>query len=127
MNNRVNGVSCNWGNNLSAIVNLVDEIRRCDENDITMASIAMAYICIDTLASLSRPSEKMKCTRCDFIEWADRYLRAHPDQPYQYRGKDVYAARCALLHTYGSEAELHRENSETVKFAYHDGGVVHPV
>ncbi len=33
----------------------------------------------------------------------------------------MYAARCAFLHTYGSEAELH-EDSDSIKFAYHDGG-----
>lgn len=32
------------------------------------------------------------------------------------------AARCAFLHTYGSKAELHEEDSEIIKFAYHDGG-----
>lgn len=60
--------------------------------------------------------------RSDFKEWVDTHLDAHPDQPYKYRGKDVYAARCALLHKYGSEAELHGEDPDMVKFAYHDGG-----
>lgn len=82
----------------------------------------MAYICIDTLANLSRPASKKKVTRSDFMEWVDTYLQAHPDQPYQYRGKDVYAARCALLHTYGSEAELHEEDPDIIMFGYHDGG-----
>lgn len=33
----------------------------------------------------------------------------------------MYAARCAFLHTYGSEAELH-EDSDVKMFGYHDGG-----
>ena len=110
--------SRNW----KPIIGLVTELKRCDECGITTASVAMAFICMDTLASLSRPQEKEKVTRADFKEWVDTHLKAHPDQPYQYRGKDVYAARCAFLHTYGSEASLHEEDPDTIKFAYHDGG-----
>jgi hypothetical protein len=35
----------------------------------------------------------------DFKEWVDTYLKTHPEQPYHYRGKDVYAARCKLFGT----------------------------
>jgi hypothetical protein len=111
-------VSANW----KAIPGLVAEMKRCDEYGITTAAIAMAFICIDTLASLGRPEDKRRVTRSDFIEWVDTYINQHPDQPYKYRGKDVYAARCAFLHTYGSEAEIHNEDPDTIKFAYHDGG-----
>lgn len=111
--------SCdNW----KSITGIVSELKRCDKCGITTASVAMAFICIDALANLSRPANKKKVTRSDFIGWVDTYLQAHPDQPYQYRGKDVYAARCALLHTYGSEADLHEEDPDIIKFGYHDGG-----
>lgn len=115
----------NQPNNWKSIAGLVSELKRCDECGITTAAIAMAYICIDTLANLARPINKEKVTRADFKDWADTYLKAHPDQPYQYRGKDVYAARCALLHKYGAEAELHEEDPDTIRFAYHDGGKHH--
>jgi hypothetical protein len=104
------------------IVGLVLELKRCDECDITTAAVAMVYICIDTLANLARPVEKAKATRADFKEWVDTYLKAHDEQPYQYRGKDVYAGRCALLHKYGAETELNAQDPDTKKFAYHDGG-----
>lgn len=109
-------------NNWQSILGLVSELRRCDECGITTAAVAMAYICIDTLANLARPIDKEKSTRADFKAWVDSYLKGHPDQPYQYRGKDVYAARCALLHTYGAEAELHYEDADIIKFVYHNGG-----
>ena len=115
-------MTTNSGENWQSITDLVSELKRCDECGITTASVAMAYICIDALASLARPIDKQKVTRADFKEWVDTHLKAHKDQPYQYRGKDVYAARCAFLHTYGSEAELHEEDPDTIKFAYHDGG-----
>jgi hypothetical protein len=72
------------------------------------------------LANLSRPIDKSRVTRTDFREWVDEHLKAHPEQLYQYRGKDVYAARCAFLHTYGSESELHLEDADTMKFVYHN-------
>lgn len=109
-------------NNWKAIAGLVAELTRCNECGVTTASIAMAYICIDALANLSRPIDKERVTRSDFKGWVDKYLEAHADQPYQYRGKDVYAARCAFLHTYGADAELHDEDPDTIKFGYHDGG-----
>ncbi len=108
--------------NWKAIVGLVSEIKRCDEADINTAAVAMSFICIDLLASLGRPVDKDRVTRSDFKQWVDTYLQGHADQPYQYRGKDVYAARCAFLHTYGSTAELHTEDSDTIKYVYHDGG-----
>ncbi len=61
--------------------------------------------------------DKSKVTRSDFKEWVDTYLTCHENQPYKYRGKDVYAARCAFLHTYGSEAELHESDPDTIRYA----------
>lgn len=109
-------------NNWTPITALVSALKRCDDCGIGTAAIAMSYISIDAIANLARPTAKQMVTRADFKEWVDTYLKAHPDQPYQYRGKDVYAARCAFLHTYGVEAELHEEDPDTIKFAYHDGG-----
>jgi len=59
-----NSSSANW----QSIIELVSELKRCDEYGITTASVAMAYVCIDALANLSRPINKPKVTRSDFIE-----------------------------------------------------------
>jgi hypothetical protein len=82
----------------------------------------MAYVCIDTMAFLSLPADQDKQGRSDFIAWCDAYLKGHEDQPYQYRGMDVYGARCALLHAFGSEVDFHEKYPEAKKFGYHDGG-----
>ena len=58
----------------------------------------------------------------NFIEWVGAYLKPHSDQPYKYRGIDVYAARCAVLHTWGAEAQIHRQDLSVKKFGYSDGG-----
>jgi len=98
---------------------LTEQIKQCDAQGLVTPSIAMSFICIDAMASLARPLEKSKVTRRDFIDWCDSYLKPNSHQQYQYSGKDVYAARCALLHTYGTTAELHEEPN-IMKFLYHD-------
>jgi len=105
-----------------SILGLVTEMKQCDEQGLMNASLAMAFICIDSLANLSRPEGKKKVTREDFKSWVENPLEGHPEQPYQYRGKDVYAARCAFLHTYGSEADLHEKDPDTLMYGYHNGG-----
>ena len=87
-----------------------------------MAAVCMAYVGIATMSRLSMPVASTKQTRKDFIAWVDAYLKGDVSQPYQYRGIDVYAARCAVLHTYGVDADLHQTDPSILRFGYHDGG-----
>lgn len=105
-----------------AVVGLIDEVELCKAKGATTAAMAMTYICIDTMAFLSLPADKRKQGRDDFIAWVDTHLKAHPDQPYQYRGLDVYGARCSLLHAFSSETSYHDQHPDAKRFAYHDGG-----
>jgi hypothetical protein len=107
----------------NAIIELVNEIKRCEKAGATTAAVAMAFICIDTMAILSLPPERNKQSANDFIVWVNTYLKGHEDQPYQYRGIDVYGARCALLHAFGSEVYYHKKKSDAKKYGYHDGGM----
>ena len=68
------------------------------------------------------PTSKPKQDRNDFYTWVDTYLKAHSDQPYQYRGIDVYAARCAVLHAFGSESDVSQKSPDVRMFGYHNGG-----
>jgi len=110
------------GANWAAVSGLVAEIHMEEGAGHLMGGLALSFICMDTIAYLSRPAGQATHTRAEFISWVDKYLRGHHDQPYQYRGLDVYAARCAVLHTYGSKAALHRADPSTKLFGYHDGG-----
>ena len=107
----------------TGITNLIAEIKRCEKTGAIMAAVSLCYVCIDTMAFLSMPANRTNTKKGDFIQWVDTYLKQHPDQPYNYRGIDVYAARCALLHTWGAEAELHRNDSSVTMFGYSDGGL----
>lgn len=106
----------------NGVTALVDEIRRCENAGATIAAVAMVYASIDTVAFLSLPAGREVQGKADFIAWVDKYLTGDKDQPYQYQGLDVYGARCALLHAFGSEADFHDKNPNAKKYGYHDGG-----
>lgn len=104
------------------IMQLVEQIKQCENAGATTAALALTFICFDTMSFLALPAGKEKQGRSDFVEWTDLYLRGHPDQIYQYDGIDVYGARCALLHAFGSEVDFHQNNPDAKIFGYHDGG-----
>jgi hypothetical protein len=106
----------------AGIPELVSELKQCEAAGLTRAVLALAYVCIDTMAYLAMPAGKTEQTRSDFTAWVDTYLKAHDSQPYQYCGLDVYAARCAVLHAFSIEADLHRRDPAIRVFGYHDGG-----
>lgn len=107
-----------WG----AIKGLIDEIKTCEKAGATTSAVAMAFVCLDTMAYLSLPAGREARGKADFIAWVDAHLKGHDDQPYQYRGLDVYGARCAMLHAFGSKADFHEKNEDAKTFGYHDGG-----
>jgi hypothetical protein len=94
---------------LKGVMNLLNEIAQCQKADATVAAVAMIFVCIDTMAFLAMPASQTAQGKQDFIGWVDTYLKADPIQPYQYRGIDVYAARCSLLHAFSAETEAHRK------------------
>jgi hypothetical protein len=105
-----------------AIKGLVNEVKICEAAGATASAIAMAFVCIDTMAYLSLPDGQETQSKADFIAWVDAYLRGHEDQPYQYRGLDVYGARCAMLHAFGTDSGFHDKHQDARRFGYHDGG-----
>lgn len=108
---------------LKLLALLFTEIKRCEAAGATIVAVAMAYVCIDTMAFLSMPNGKSSQTKPDFIAWVDKYLKGDPRQPYSYDGTDVYAARCAVLHSFSAEAERHRKDTSIKLFGYHNGGL----
>jgi hypothetical protein len=107
-----------WG----AINGLIDEIKTCEKAGAVTSAVAMAFVCMDTMAYLSLPTGREIQGKADFIAWVDAHLKGHEDQSYQYRGLDVYGARCAMLHAFSSESDFHEKNDDAKKFGYHDGG-----
>jgi hypothetical protein len=107
---------------LNGVFDLLDEIARCQNADAMVAAVAMVYVFIDTMAFLAMPAGQTAQKRKDFISWVDTYLKAEPSERYQYRGLDVYGARCSLLHAFSAEADAHRKDPSVCLFGYTDNG-----
>ena len=106
---------------MTGIMNLIDEIRKCEEADATLATIALCYMCIDAMAYAAMPADKAKNDGKDFRDWVDQYLKADPKQPYQYAGRDIWGARCSYLHTFSPSSDFHEKHPDAIKLLYHVG------
>ena len=109
-------------NGYQPILELYREIAKAQDADALIAALAMVFVGIDTMAWLSLPVGSNSVKRDDFCSWVDNYLKTDADQPYQYVGIDVYAARCAMLHSYGSLSDLHKKPNPPKTFGYLDNG-----
>lgn len=86
------------------IFNHISAIELCLKNHHRMPALILIYSGIDIFASLSCESGKNKATRSDFKEWCDKYLL--PNYESECTAADIYAARCAIVHTYTSKSSL---------------------
>ena len=103
-------------------MDILNEAQTSHKAGAIIAAAAMVYIVIDTMAWLSLPIGKKEQGRSDFCNFVNTYLKADSSQTYQYFGKDVYAARCAVLHKFATLSELHLERPFPKKFGYLDNG-----
>ena len=98
-----------------------DSIKFTLDNGHIVASLILTYSAIDCMASLVMPKNQKEVKGPDFQSWVDRYMKADPEQPYKYRGIDLWGARCGLVHRYSPYSKL-SENGECKVFQYHNGG-----
>lgn len=80
-------------------------IRLLLENDCQAAALILTYSGMEMMAFLNMPRAKQDVTRSDFIDWSDKYMAPH--LPQKLTGKDLYGARCGVLH--GTDSRLARE------------------
>jgi hypothetical protein len=98
-----------------------DSIKFTLKNGHISASLILTYSAIDCMASLIMPEEQKEVTGSDFKKWVDIYMKTDPVQSYQYRGVDLWGARCGLVHRYSPYSNvIEREGCKV--FQYHDGG-----
>ncbi|APB76460.1 hypothetical protein PPYC2_16480 [Paenibacillus polymyxa] len=88
--------------NIMQIMHSIDILM---EKQLTPSVLILIYSAMDIVSSLSvrgdRDSQKK-----DFIAWVDRYLTP---KLQTCTGSDLYAARCSVVHTLGSESSMSRE------------------
>jgi len=82
-----------------------------------LGALTILFSTLDAMGNLDRPANNEKGTKRDFLTWADRYIRleaAVRSDVVELVGTsritsvELYAARCAVLHTYGSESDISR-------------------
>lgn len=97
--------------NQDFLKNKLDEMIKaadiCFEAKLRTQALILIYCTIDILAWLTRPTSQPDVQRKDFISWVEKYIL--PNTSLTCNAIDLYAARCALVHSYISESKLSRE------------------
>jgi len=94
------------------------------DNKCFRAVIVLIYAGIDAMGYTTLPPDEEEVTRNQFIAWANKYIRFPGSE--QLTGEELYAARCAVLHTYGVESKLSRKGA-CRKVGYYEGIGVPPI
>lgn len=82
-------------------------IRVALENDCLGSAVILILSGIDAMAYIAMSASQDDVTRGDFVRWAEQYIKFPCSE--QLTGLDLYGARCAMLHNYGTASELSRE------------------
>jgi hypothetical protein len=100
---------------------LAGEVHACIKGNAYDAALVMQFVELETWAFLARPGSMTVHGRTSFKWFIERYMRDAPGQGYSYAPSDVYAARCGLLHTFGSLADAHERDKSVVIWRFHLG------
>jgi len=84
--------------------NIIKSIELCLNAKLQISSLVLLYSGIDIMAWLNRPVSKEFATKEDFIRWVDDYLLPNPN--IKCEAIDLYAARCAIIHSYSFSSKL---------------------
>jgi hypothetical protein len=84
----------------------IQAINLCLENHLRIPALVLIYTGMDVMANLSRPQEKEQANRRDFEIWAETYMDCMAR--FGVSGLDLYAARCAIVHSYTFDSALSR-------------------
>jgi hypothetical protein len=86
-----------------------NDIRVLLQNRCYRGAILLTYAGMDAMAYLDMPADQDEVTPNDFIRWADNYVRFPCAE--QLSGEELYGARCAALHAYGTESRRSRSGA----------------
>ena len=95
---------------------ILETIDECVKKDRITPALILLYSAIDSFSKLSNKTGKGG--RQVFQEWVKTYMLNK--YPLPCNEADIYAARCALLHTYTSESDLSK-NSQAMELYYVHG------
>lgn len=96
------------------------DIKKARNAGILAGSIILTLSAIDAMAFLAMPLNQKEVHIKDYISWIEEYMKTDSLQQYQYRGIDLYGARCGIVHRYGVDSRL-SEDGKCRIFSYHNG------
>lgn len=99
---------------------ICSDIKKVRDSGVLAGTVILILSAIDAMGYLSMPLKQKDVHRNDYIKWVDEYMKTDEEQPYQYRGIDMYGARCGIIHRYGVESSL-SEQEKCKVFAYNNG------
>src|ERR1043166_729170 len=73
-------------------------------NELALPTLILVYAMIDTLGWVDRPEAKDSSDRHDFMAWVNSFLLPSPG--LSPTAEDLYAARCAILHSHSFESSM---------------------
>ena len=82
-------------------------IRVALENNCLGSAVILILSGIDAMAYIAMPASQDDVTRDDFVIWTAQYIKFPCVE--QLTGLDLYGARCAMLHNYGTASKLSRK------------------
>jgi hypothetical protein len=68
--------------------------------------LVVAYSTIDTVGLLNAPLAQLSASSSSFKEWCRRYILV--GDRFGFSAEELWAARCAVLHTFTSRSDLSR-------------------
>lgn len=74
------------------------------KEDLLPHSLVIIYSTIDTCGLLDAPATQTAATGNSFKDWVKKYVLVYPG--LEFNELDLWAARCAVLHTFTSESDL---------------------
>jgi hypothetical protein len=86
---------------------MCDDIRFLLENKRQLPAVLLIFAALDAMAHLGRPANKAEADSSDFKDWAARYFRV--DGTTTVTPQEWWAARCAIVHTYGAYSRTHKQ------------------
>lgn len=97
---------------------IVGDIHFAVTNKRYRATLILVFSGIDAMGWIDRPENRENTIRDDFISWADEFISF---QGGKISGIELYSARCAILHSYGSISDLTRKGKAR-QIGFHAGG-----
>ena len=93
-----------------------------DEKKLYGPALVVAYSAIDSLGLLDAPPNQLNASSDSFKAWVDKYLIKQ--NGITFNAIDLWAARCAVLHTSTSESDLSRAG-RAKQLQYYNGDSSH--